>query len=234
MAPVKSAQCDIDALATTVAWHDGDQLVWGLEGNIPHTGDAVAWMADSTGLSELSAAELAHELNTLPASVDSTLGVYFVPALTGLGAPWWDDSARGLICGLSRGVKRAHLIRAALESITYQIADVVVAMRQHEEFTLTALMVDGGPTNNDWLMQYQADLLGCPVMRSDVPELSAIGAALLARKALHPGSTADLQAFLTEHSTFQPDMARHQRLQTRWQEWRHAVDRTLWKPDSPA
>ncbi|MHC8013041.1 carbohydrate kinase, partial [Klebsiella pneumoniae] len=77
-------------------------------------------------------------------------------------------------------------------------------------------------------------LLGCPVMRSDVPELSAIGAALLARKALHPGSTADLQAFLTEHSTFQPDMARHQRLQTRWQEWRHAVDRTLWKPDSPA
>ncbi|WP_368752976.1 FGGY family carbohydrate kinase [Klebsiella pneumoniae] len=234
MAPVKSAQCDIDALATTVAWHDGDQLVWGLEGNIPHTGDAVAWMADSTGLSELSAAELAHELNTLPASVDSTLGVYFVPALTGLGAPWWDDSARGVICGLSRGVKRAHLIRAALESITYQIADVVVAMRQHEEFTLTALMVDGGPTNNDWLMQYQADLLGCPVMRSDVPELSAIGAALLARKALHPGSTADLQAFLTEHSTFQPDVARHQRLQTRWQEWRHAVDRTLWKPDSPA
>ena len=78
-------------------------------------------------------------------------------------------------------------------------------------------MVDGGPTNNDWLIQYQADLLGCPVMRSDVPELSAIGAALLARKALHPGSTADLQAFLTEHSTFQPDMARHQRLQTRWQ-----------------
>ncbi|HBT3239617.1 TPA: carbohydrate kinase [Klebsiella aerogenes] len=234
MAPVQSAQCDIAALATTVAWHDGDRLVWGLEGNIPHTGDAVAWMADSTGLSELSAADLAHELNTLPASVDSTLGVYFVPALTGLGAPWWDDSARGVICGLSRGVKRAHLIRAALESITYQIADVVAAMRQHNEFTLTALMVDGGPTNNDWLMQYQADLLGCPVMRSDIPELSAIGAALLARKALTPGETADLQAFLTEHSAFQPDMTRHQRLQQRWREWRHAVNRTLWKPDSPA
>lgn len=107
-------------------------------------------------------------------------------------------------------------------------------MRQHAEFTLTALMVDGGPTNNDWLMQYQADLLGCPVMRSDIPELSAIGAALLARKALTPGETADLQAFLTEHSAFQPDMARHQRLQQRWREWRHAVNRTLWKPDSPA
>lgn len=234
MAPVKSAQCDIDALATTIAWHDGDSITYGLEGNIPHTGDAVAWMADSTGLSELSDEELAHELNTLPASVESTLGVYFVPALTGLGAPWWDDSARGVICGLNRGVKRAHLIRAALESITYQIADVVVAMRQQDDFQLVALMVDGGPTKNDWLMQYQADLLGCPVMRSDIPELSAIGAALLARKALNPGSLTDLRAYLTEHSEFIPDMARHQRLQKRWQEWRHAVNRTLWKPASSA
>lgn len=234
MAPVKSAQCDIDALATTIAWHDGERITYGLEGNIPHTGDAVAWMADSTGLSELSADELAHELNTLPASVASTMGVYFVPALTGLGAPWWDDSARGVICGLSRGVKRAHLIRAALESITYQIADVVVAMRQHDDFSLSALMVDGGPTKNDWLMQYQADLLGCPVMRSDVPELSAIGAALLARKALNPDKPVDLAAFLTAHGEFSPDMARHQRLQARWQEWRHAVDRTLWKPATSA
>ena len=232
MAPVKSAQCDIEALATTIAWHDGDRIVYGLEGNIPHTGDAVAWMADSTGLSELPDDELAHELNTLPASVESTLGVYFVPALTGLGAPWWDDSARGVICGLSRGVKRAHLIRAALESITYQIADVEAAMQQHDDFSLTALMVDGGPTKNDWLMQYQADLLGCPVMRSDVPELSAIGAALLARKALYPGSLHDLNAFLTAHSAFQPDMARHQQLQQRWQAWRQAVNRTLWKPAS--
>ncbi|MFS9605882.1 carbohydrate kinase, partial [Klebsiella pneumoniae] len=78
----------------------GDQLVWGLEGKSPHTGDAVAWRADSTGLSELAAAELAHELNTLPASVDTTLGLYVVPALTGLGAPWWEDSARGVRCAL--------------------------------------------------------------------------------------------------------------------------------------
>lgn len=102
-------------------------------------------MADSTGLSELTDAELALELNTLPASVDSTMGVYFVPAHWP-GAPWWDDSARGVVCGLSRGVKRAHLIRAALESITYQIADVVEAMQQHDDFHLSALMVDGGPT----------------------------------------------------------------------------------------
>ncbi|MFE4109318.1 FGGY family carbohydrate kinase [Kosakonia sp. YIM B13611] len=223
MAPVASAQCDVKSLATTVAWHDGERLVYGLEGNIPHTGDAVAWMVESTGLNALPEAELAQALSTLPASVDSTLGVYFVPALTGLGAPWWDEHARGLIHGLSRGVKRAHLIRAALESITYQIADVVVAMRQHNAFSLNALMVDGGPTKNDWLMQYQADLLGCPVMRSDVAELSAIGAALLARKALLQVDNEQLRAFLPEHITFQPDMARHDRLQKRWFDWQNAV-----------
>ncbi len=223
MAPVSSAQCDVKALATTVAWHDGERLVYGLEGNIPHTGDAVAWMADSTGLSELPAADLAQALSQLPASVDSTLGVYFVPALTGLGAPWWDENARGLIHGLSRGVTRAHLIRAALESITYQIADVVVAMRQQGDFSLKALMVDGGPTKNDWLMQYQADLLGCPVLRSDVAELSAMGAALLARKALLGLECTELRQYLPEHVTFTPDMARHGRLQKRWHEWQHAV-----------
>lgn len=223
MAPVNSARCDVKALATTIAWHDGERLVYGLEGNIPHTGDAVAWMADSTGLSELTEASLTHALNTLPASVESTLGVYFVPALTGLGAPWWDENARGLIHGLSRGVTRAHLIRAALESITYQIADVVVAMRQQGDFSLNALMVDGGPTKNDWLMQYQADLLGCPVLRSDVAELSAIGAALLARKALLGLNSEELRQYLPEHLSFTPDMARHGRLQKRWHEWQHAV-----------
>ncbi len=230
MAPVNSAQCNIQALATTIAWHNGASLVYGLEGNIPHTGDAVAWMADSTGLSELPQDELNHELNTLPASVENTLGVYFVPALTGLGAPWWADNARGLICGLNRGVKRAHLIRAALEAITYQIADVVAAMRQHPDFTLTALMVDGGPTKNDWLMQYQADLLGCPVMRSDIPELSAIGAALLARNAISPLTQDEMRALLPVHVEFRPDPNRHQQLQQRWQEWRLAVEKTLWQP----
>ncbi|WP_194205381.1 FGGY family carbohydrate kinase [Superficieibacter sp. 1612_C1] len=224
MAPVSSAQFGVNTLATTVAWHDGERLVYGLEGNIPHTGDAVAWMADSTGLSELPAAELAQQLNTLPASVESTLGVYFVPALTGLGAPWWDEQARGLIHGLSRGVKRAHLIRAALESITYQIADVAVAMRQHSDFALKALMVDGGPTKNGWLMQYQADLLGCPVMRSDVAELSATGAALLARKALLKADVGALRQYLPEHAIFEPDMVRHGRLQKRWHEWQNAVE----------
>ncbi|MCI1031041.1 FGGY family carbohydrate kinase [Raoultella terrigena] len=232
MAPVPSAQFDVDTLAITVAWHDGEQLVYGLEGNIPHTGDAVAWMVESTGLDSLPSAELAQKLNDLPASVESTLGVYFVPALTGLGAPWWDENARGIIRGLSRGVKRAHLVRAALESITYQIADVAAAMRQHDDFALTALMVDGGPTKNNWLMQYQADLLGCPVMRSDVAELSAMGAALLARRALLTLTTQELRQFLPEHVSFYPNMARHERLQKRWHEWQFAVEQTRWQKAS--
>lgn len=226
MAPVNSTQSGINTLATTVAWHDGEQLVYGLEGNIPHTGDAVAWMIESTGLDTLPPQELAHQLALLPASVESTLGVNFVPALTGLGAPWWDENARGMISGLSRGVGRAHLIRAALESIAYQIADVVRVMRQRQDFSLNALMVDGGPTKNSWLMQYQADLLGCPVMRSDVAELSAIGTAVLARKALLQLTTPELRQFLPEHQNFQPDMVRHEQLQKRWHEWQIAVELT--------
>jgi len=223
MAPVSTAQAEITTLATTIAWHDGEKLVYGLEGNIPHTGDAVAWLTECTGLGELAPEALAAALSTLPASVDSTLGVYFVPALTGLGAPWWDDRARGSISGLSRGVKRAHLVRAALEAIAYQIADVVLAMRQHADFELSALMVDGGPTRNDWLMQYQADLLGCTVMRSDIAELSAMGAAIFARKALNSAGDDDLSRFSAHHTAFIPNMERHGRLQKRWQEWQAAV-----------
>lgn len=96
-------------------------------------------------------------------------------------------------------------------------------MRQHADFELSALMVDGGPTRNDWLMQYQADLLGCTVMRSDVAELSAVGAAIFARKALHPGRYEELTRFTARHTAFAPDMARHGRLQKRWQEWQAAV-----------
>ena len=99
----------------------------------------------------------------------------------------------------------------------------MVAMRQHGDFALKALMVDGGPTKNDWLMQYQADLLGCPVMRSDVPELSAMGAALLARKALLQVDSEQLRQYLPEHVTFTPDDLRHGRLQNRWHDWQSAV-----------
>lgn len=227
MAPIPQPQSSITQLATTVAWHDGQRVVYGLEGNIPHTGDAVAWMAQITGLTDGKGETLARALSELPASVDSTLGVYFVPALTGAGAPWWDGQARGAISGLSRGVDRAHLIRAALESIGYQIADVIDAMRQHPDFHLASLMVDGGPTRNPWLMQFQADLLGCDVLRSNTPELSALGAGLLARKALDELNYDQLTALLPQHDVFTPDAARHEQLQVEWQGWKAAVARIL-------
>ncbi|WP_414146939.1 FGGY family carbohydrate kinase [Erwinia sp. BNK-24-b] len=228
MAPLPTPDTSITQLATTIAWHDGERRVYALEGNIPHTGDGVAWMAQATGLVDGKGEVLSRALNDLPASIDSTLGVYFVPALTGTGAPWWDEQARGLICGLSRGVTPAHLIRAALEAIAYQIADVIAAMRQHQDFHLNTLMVDGGPTQNGWLMQFQADLLGCPVARSSTAELSALGAGLLARKALAQLSDDQLLPLLPTHDRWLPDEARHAVLQQSWQGWRGAVQRTLW------
>ena len=109
MAPIAEAQCDTSALATTVAWHDGERMQYALEGNIPHTGDAIAWMLDITAMS----AGGETPLSELPVCVADSGGVYFVPALTGVGAPWWDEQARGVICGLSRGTRREHLVRAA-------------------------------------------------------------------------------------------------------------------------
>ncbi|WP_158782884.1 FGGY family carbohydrate kinase [Pantoea sp. BAV 3049] len=230
MAPLLTPDTSITELATTVAWHDGQQLVYGLEGNIPHTGDGVAWMAQATGLTDGKGQVLSRALHELPASIDSTLGVYFVPALTGTGAPWWDDQARGVVCGLSRGVTPAHLIRASLEAIAYQIGDVINAMRQHPGFQLATLMVDGGPTQNPWLMQFQADLLGVPVARSTTPELSALGAGLLARRALEQLKDQQLLSLLPEHDRWLPDEVRHHLLQHAWQGWRDAVQRTLWQP----
>jgi glycerol kinase len=222
MAPVVSAQCDVKALATTVAWHDGERLVYGLEGNIPHTGDAVAWMAESTGLNTLPEAELAQALNTLPASVESTLGVYFVPALTGLGAPWWDEDARADSWSESWRQARASGSRSAgvHHLSNCRCSDCHAPARR---FCLKSADGRWWPHQNDWLMQYQADLLGCPVMRSDVPELSAMGAALLARKALVQVDTEQLRQYLPEHMTFIPDDQRHGRLQKRWHEWQSAV-----------
>lgn len=230
MAPLLTPDTSITELATTVAWHDGERIVYGLEGNIPHTGDGVAWMAQATGLTDGKGEVLSRALHELPASIDSTLGVYFVPSLTGMGAPWWDNQARGVITGLSRGVTPAHLIRASLEAIAYQIADVIAAMRQHPDFHLQRLMVDGGPTQNPWLMQFQADLLGCPVARSSTPELSALGAGLLARRALEQLDEQQLSALLPEHEQWLPDETRHQQLAESWQGWRDAVQRTLWQP----
>jgi glycerol kinase len=219
MGPIARADTDLKEVATTIAWHDGDRTVYALEGNIAHTGDALAWMLEVTGRKTATA----EELQEIPASVENALGVYFIPALTGLGAPYWKPDARAAISGLSRGVETAHLIRASLESIAFQIRDVIETMRSHPDFQLKTLMVDGGPTRNDWLMRFQADLLQTPVARSDTAELSALGAAALAWKSLRELSLAEVEEMLPRHEYFHPDPESAESMEEAYAGWRRAM-----------
>jgi glycerol kinase len=162
-------------LLTTIAYSDGEGVRYALEGAIFVTGAAIQWLRDGLGI-----IEHASEAGPLAASVPDTGGVYFVAALAGLGAPWWDPYARGTILGITRGTTRAHLARAALESIAYRTRDVVDAMLRAGRVRLASLKVDGGASAMDLLLQLQADLLGVPVQRPVVQETTALGAAFLA------------------------------------------------------
>jgi glycerol kinase len=164
-----------EGLLTTVAWGIGERTVYALEAAIFVTGAAVQWLRDALGV--ISAAE---ETEHLAASLASNDGVYFVPALTGLGSPHWDPYARGSIVGLTRGTGRAHLARATLEAIAYQTVDAVRAMEAACREPLSELRADGGATANRWLMQFQADVLGVPVVVPELSETTALGAASLA------------------------------------------------------
>lgn len=164
-------------LSGTIAWSTSGGVTYALEGNISVSGQAAAFMAGMLGLA--STADLA----TLAETVEDSNGVAFVPALVGLGAPHWRDDARGIITGLSLGTKPAHLARAALEAIAFQVADVYRAMENDLGTALAGLSADGGASRNDFLMQFQADLLGQPVRRGDVAELSALGAAAMAGRS---------------------------------------------------
>jgi glycerol kinase len=170
-----------NGLSGTIAWSSAAGVAYALEGNIPVSGQAAAFMAEMLGIQGAS------ELADLAASVADANGVSFVPALVGLGAPRWLDDVRGVVTGLSLGTKRAHLARAAIEAIAFQVRDVFVAMEMDLGSSLAGLSVDGGASRNDLLMQLQADILDRPVSRGEVAELSAIGAARLAATALgHP------------------------------------------------
>ncbi|HOB76819.1 MAG TPA: glycerol kinase GlpK [Phycisphaerae bacterium] len=165
-----------DELLTTIAWQRaGGPLEYALEGSVLVGGAAIQWLRDGLGIIQSSAesGELAHR-------VPSNEGVYFVPALAGLGAPYWDRFAGGLIIGLTRGTRREHLARAALESLAYQTRDVVEAMERQLGRRIRSLRADGKPSQNDFLMQFQADMLGVPVTRSAVTETTALGAAVAA------------------------------------------------------
>jgi glycerol kinase len=166
-------------LLTTVAWRIGNRTEYALEGSIFIAGAVVQWLRDGLGLIQSSG-----EVEALASQVPDNGGVYVVPAFAGLGAPHWDQYARGLIIGLTRGSTRSHIARAALEGIAYQVADVLQAMQSDSKIRLKELRVDGGACANNLLMQFQADLLGVPVVRPRVAETTALGAAYLAGLAV--------------------------------------------------
>ncbi|MGC1307988.1 MAG: glycerol kinase GlpK [Phormidesmis sp.] len=211
-------------LLTTVAWQIGDRTTYAIEGGIFIAGAVVQWLRDGLGIIKSS-----EEIEALAGSVTGTDGVYLVPAFVGLGAPYWDSYARGTITGLSRGTTSAHIARAALESIAYQTADVLDAMRQDSTIDIVELRVDGGASRNDLLMQFQADVLGIPVVRPKITETTALGAAYLAGLAIgYWQNQQELVQLWQMEKRFEPTISDDER-ETLRTGWRHAVNQTLLK-----
>jgi glycerol kinase len=208
-------------LLTTVAWRIGDRTEYALEGSIFIAGAVVQWLRD--GLEFFRAS---HEVEALAASVTDTGGVYVVPAFAGLGAPHWDQYARGTIVGVTRGTTKAHIARAALEGIALQVMDVLKAMEKDSGIKLKELRVDGGASANDLLMQLQADLLGVPVVRPKVAETTALGAAYLAGLAVgYWKSQADIARQWQVDKKFKPAMKTAARVKMA-EGWERALGRS--------
>lgn len=213
--PVKSMQ----NLITTVAWRIDGQPRYALEGSVFVGGAVVQWLRDEMGLVSCAA-----ETEGVATQVPDNGNVYFVPAFTGLGAPHWDMYSRGTIVGLTRGTGRAHIVRAALESIAYQSADVIASMATDAGTRPEILLVDGGASANNFLMQFQADILNARVMRPRVIETTAKGAAMLAGRAVGVWSTADLNELGGVDREFHPNMPEEKRGHL-LRQWRRAVKR---------
>lgn len=207
-------------LLTTVACSSAGQRQYALEGSVFIAGAVVQWLRDGLGIIQSSS-----EVESLAAQVADSEGVYLVPAFAGLGAPHWDSYARGTLLGITRGTTKAHIARAALEGIAFQVADVLDAMRTDADRPLTELRVDGGASMNNLLMQFQADILGVPVVRPQVVETTALGAAYLA--GLSSGfwqDQAEIQAVWQTQRRFEPQMDAEQVAQRR-ERWRMALQR---------
>ncbi len=189
-------------ITTLAAVGDGQKPQYVLEGSVFVGGAVIQWLRDELKMIETSA-----ETEQIALSVPDTGGVYIVPAFTGLGAPHWDAHARGIVCGITRGTGRAHFVRAALESIAYQVVDVMHAMESDAGYDIKCLAVDGGACANNFLMQFQADVLGCKVERPAVTESTALGAAYLAGLTSGVWTDADaLKKARTIDRTFTPSM----------------------------
>ena len=214
-------------LVTTSAWGLGGSVEYALEGSIFVTGSAVQWLRDGIGL-----IDDASETDAIANSVDDTAGVYLVPAFVGLGAPYWDERARGAMVGITRGTSRAHIVRATLESIAYQTRDVVECVQSDSKLELDRLRVDGGAAQNDFLMQFQADCLGVPVERPAVLEVTAMGAAALAGLAVGFWTDrSELDAAPSQFTVFEPQMSADRR-DALYAGWKRAVERSLdWERD---
>lgn len=217
----KEAVRSQNQLLTTVAWKIGDEINYALEGSVFIGGAAVQWLRDG-----LELFKKASETEKLAMSLEDNDGVYFVPALSGLGAPHWDQDARGAFFGITRGTTIAHMTRAALEAIAYQVYDVLKAMEKDSGKPTQELRVDGGATANNFLMQFQADLLGCEIKRPKIIETTAIGAAFLAGLAVgFWKNQEELQSLWTADRSFQPEMMAEKR-EKLIHFWHKAVDRS--------
>jgi glycerol kinase len=217
-------------LVTTVAWKIGDTTDYALEGSVFVGGAVVQWLRDGLGIIRNSA-----EVEALANSVADNGGVYFVPAFVGLGAPHWDSHARGAIFGLTRGSNAGHIARAALESIAYQVADLMDAVQTDTGTPLKELRVDGGASANDSLMQFQADILGVPVVRPAMTETTALGAAYLAGLGVRLWNEVQAISDLPrEERRFEPRAPRAQ-VEIMRQRWNEAISRTKgWDKVEPA
>jgi glycerol kinase len=210
-----------NGLLTTIAWGIDGNVQYALEGSVFIAGAAVQWLRDGLHLIKTAA-----ETEKLAASVSSSEGVYVVPAFAGLGAPYWDMYARGAIFGLTRGTEQAHLVRATLESLAYQTKDVLTAMQQDSSIILSKLRVDGGACANNFLMQFQADMLGVPVERPRIIETTALGAAYLAGLAVGFWTMTDLHEKWQLDRAFEPTMPETDRVAL-YTGWQKAVQRTM-------
>jgi glycerol kinase len=208
-----------EGLLTTVAWGIGGRVDYALEGAIFVTGAAVQWLRDGLGIIGAAA-----ETEELARSLDTNDGVYLVPAFTGLGSPHWDPYARGTIVGLTRGTGRAHLARAALEAMAYQTLDAVRAMEDSSGVVLEELKADGGAVVNGWLMKFQADVLGVPVIVPEVSETTALGAAYLAGVATGTWTEADVRSMWREAARYEPSISEDRR-EALVAGWRRALER---------
>ena len=208
-------------LLTTMAWRVDGKPVYALEGSVFAAGAVIKWLRDEMHMIQTPA-----ETDAIARSVSSSAGVYLVPAFSGLGAPYWDMYSRGLIIGLTRGSGRAHVVRAALESIAYQTKDVLDAMALDSSLRPSVMRVDGGASANNFLMQFQADLIDATVVRPEMVESTALGAAMLAGRAVGLWTQQELNTLRQETVQFTPSMPESQRAAL-YGGWKRAVQRAL-------